>query len=61
MKVKSTQPVTAPKRRGNGSSRPAVRASSESSLGKGQRGETNRRAAAVLEVLAGVRTSPQAS
>jgi hypothetical protein len=32
-----------------------------SALGKGQTGETNRRAAAVLEVLAGVRTPAQAA
>jgi transposase len=61
MKAKPTQPATARKRRDNGSSRPAVRTSNASSLGKGQRGETNRRAAAVLEVLAGVRTPSEAA
>ena len=61
MKAKPTQPATARKRRDNGSSRPAVRAGNAPSLSKGQRGETNRRAAAVLEVLAGVRTPSEAA
>ena len=49
----------------NGSSRPArsrtPRARNASSLGKGERGDTNRRAAAVLEVLAGMRTPSEAA
>ena len=61
MTAKSKTRGTTPKQSDNGAPRPAARHNNAPSLGKGQSGDTNRRAAAVLEVLAGIRTPSEAA
>jgi transposase len=61
MKSKTNTQRTARKQSTSGLPRRSSASTKASSLGKGQRAETNRRAAAVLEVLAGVRTPSEAA
>lgn len=61
MKRRTKPQSGAAKKPANGSPRRPAASTKATSLGKGQRGETNRRAAAVLEVLAGVRTPSEAA